>query len=103
MNAAKEKTWVQSLGLTVLLLAVALSVPASGEEAKPHFDVIVIDSAITPPVAEYIIASVAASSKAGSEGLIIQMDTPGGLDLAMRDIIKSLLNAPLPVIVYVAP
>jgi membrane-bound serine protease (ClpP class) len=86
-----------------LLLLTALSGPSFGEETKPRFDVIVIDSAITPPVAEYIIASVAASEKAGSEGLIIQMDTPGGLDLAMRDIIKSLLNAPLPVIVYVAP
>jgi membrane-bound serine protease (ClpP class) len=103
MKTARGKQWVRSLGLVVLLLAVAASVPASGEEQKPRFDVIVIDSAITPPVAEYIIASVAASSKAGSEGLIIQMDTPGGLDLAMRDIIKSLLNAPLPVIVYVAP
>jgi len=87
----------------VLLLVTAMSGPAFGEEQKPRFDVIVIDSAITPPVAEYIVASVAASSKAGAEGLIIQMDTPGGLDLAMRDIIKSLLNAPLPVIVYVAP
>ena len=103
MNIARETKWVRLLGLAVLLLAVAVSVYASGEETKPRFDVIVIDSAITPPVAEYIIASVAASSKAGSEGLIIQMDTPGGLDLAMRDIIKSLLNAPLPVIVYVAP
>jgi len=94
---------VRSLGLMISLLVTAVSGPALGEEQKPRFDVIVIDSAITPPVAEYIVASVAASSKAGVEGLIIQMDTPGGLDLAMRDIIKSLLNAPLPVIVYVAP
>lgn len=90
-------------GLMILSLIAALCSPSFGEEAKPRFDVIVIDSAITPPVAEYIIASVSASEKAGSEGLIIQMDTPGGLDLAMRDIIKSLLNAPVPVIVYVAP
>ncbi|HOD34617.1 MAG TPA: nodulation protein NfeD [Syntrophales bacterium] len=103
MNRARAIKWVRSLGMTLLLLAAAVNVHAAAEEARPRFDVVVIDSAITPPVAEYIIASVAASSKAGSEGLIIQMDTPGGLDLAMRDIIKSLLNAPLPVIVYVAP
>ncbi|MGB4549292.1 MAG: nodulation protein NfeD [Syntrophales bacterium] len=94
---------VRMFGLAALLLLAALSGPSFGEETKPRFDVIVIDSAITPPVAEYVIASVASSEKAGSEGLIIQMDTPGGLDLAMRDIIKSLLNAPVPVIVYVAP
>jgi membrane-bound serine protease (ClpP class) len=35
--------------------------------------------------------------------LILRLDTPGGLDLAMRDIAKGILNAPLPVIVYVAP
>jgi membrane-bound serine protease (ClpP class) len=35
--------------------------------------------------------------------LILRLDTPGGLDLAMRDIAKGILNAPIPVIVYVAP
>ncbi len=103
MKLLRGNLLVRSLGLMISLLVMAVSGPAVGEEQKPRFDVIVIDSAITPPVAEYIVASVTASSKAGSEGLIIQMDTPGGLDLAMRDIIKSLLNAPLPVIVYVAP
>ena len=41
--------------------------------------------------------------KRGADGLIIRLDTPGGLDLAMRDIAKGILNASLPVIVYVSP
>ena len=39
----------------------------------------------------------------GAEAIVIQLDTPGGLDLAMRDIIKECLNATVPVVVYVSP
>ena len=38
-----------------------------------------------------------------AECLVIQMDTPGGLDLSMRDIIKDMMNADIPIVVYVAP
>ena len=43
------------------------------------------------------------AQKEKAEGLIILLDTPGGMDTAMRDIAKSILNAPLPVIVFVSP
>jgi membrane-bound serine protease (ClpP class) len=69
----------------------------------PVFDVITISAAITPPVAEYILQSIAEATAASADGLIIRLDTPGGLDLAMRDIAKGILNASIPVIVYVAP
>lgn len=72
-------------------------------DRKAVFDVITVDAMITPPVAEYITRNINESSKSGSDGLIILLDTPGGLDLAMRDIVKSILNAPLPVIVFVYP
>lgn len=70
---------------------------------KPSFDVITVNSAITPPIAKYILENIELSTKGGADGLIILLDTPGGLDLAMRDIAKSILNAPIPVIVYVYP
>jgi membrane-bound serine protease (ClpP class) len=69
----------------------------------PVFDVITISAAITPPIAEYVVRSIDEAAKSGAAGLIIRLDTPGGLDLAMRDIAKAILNAPLPVIVFVAP
>jgi membrane-bound serine protease (ClpP class) len=65
--------------------------------------VITISAAITPPIAEYVVQSIGEAAKSGAEGLIIRLDTPGGLDLAMRDIAKGILNATVPVIVYVAP
>jgi membrane-bound serine protease (ClpP class) len=76
---------------------------ASAEEKGPVFDVITVSAAITPPIAEYIVQAIDDAAKSGAAGLIIRLDTPGGLDLAMRDIAKGILNAPLPVIVYVSP
>jgi membrane-bound serine protease (ClpP class) len=83
------------------LVPSATAAPAVAK--APVFDVITVNAAITPPVAEYIVASIAEAGAAGATGLIIRLDTPGGLDLAMRDIAKGILNAPIPVIVYVAP
>lgn len=77
--------------------------PAVAAQKPPVFDVITVSAAITPPIAEYVLQSIDEAAKSGAEGLIIRLDTPGGLDLAMRDIAKGILNAPLPVIVYVSP
>ena len=89
--------------LFFVLLVMGSPTLLSAQEKIPVFDVITVSSAITPPVAEYIIKNVEDTTRSGSAGLIILMDTPGGLDLAMRDIIKSILNSRIPVIVYVYP
>lgn len=88
----------------MIFLVFVLCAPAPGlPREAPVFDYISVSAAITPPVAEFIIKNIAEASKSNAEGLIIRLDTPGGLDTAMRDIAKAILNAPLPVIVYVAP
>ncbi len=89
----------------VFVAALFLCVPVSGAEETGGaiFDVITVDAAITPAVADYIAKSIEESFADGSAGLVIRLDTPGGLDTAMRDIVKAILNAPLPVIVYVSP
>ena len=89
--------------LTVALFFIMGSFQSFGDDRKPVFDVITINSAITPPVAEFIIRNIDQSSSQRSDGLIIILDTPGGLDLAMRDIVKGILNSPIPVIVFVYP
>ncbi|MBA4396070.1 MAG: serine protease [Syntrophus sp. (in: bacteria)] len=90
------------VGLMLLLGASWVS-SAVAEEKKPVYDVITVSAAITPPIAEYILQRIDEASKTGADGLVIRLDTPGGLDLAMRDIAKSILNANVPVIVYVSP
>ncbi len=95
--------------LGVLFLAnthVCPALSASSGAATPErpvFDAVTVNAAITPPVAQYILQSIGEADKSGAGGLIILLDTPGGLDLAMRDITKAILNAPIPVIVYVYP
>lgn len=87
----------------LILLLLAASVCATASEKKPVFNMIGIDGIITAPTAKYIAKSIEEAGKEGAEGLIILLDTPGGMDTAMRDIAKSILNAPLPVIVFVYP
>jgi len=77
--------------------------PAVPAAPPPVFNKITVSGAITPPMAEFILANIEEASREGRAGLIILLDTPGGLDLAMRDIAKGILNAPLPVIVFVYP
>lgn len=87
----------------VLAVFLASGFPARPADAAPTFDVITIDSVITPPIATYIERSINEAKASGAEGLIILLDTPGGLDLSMRNIVKSILGSPVPVIVYVSP
>lgn len=96
---------IYTAAVTAALFSVVLLSGQSltAADKAPVFDVITISAAITPPVAEYILESIGEAAKSGAAGLVIRLDTPGGLDLAMRDIAKGILNAPVPVIVYVAP
>ncbi len=93
---------------TAFILAIILMLPVSNKisfcgEERNVFDIIKVDAAITPAVSNYIVKAIARSHDEGSSGIVILLDTPGGLDLAMRDIVKELLNPPLPVIVFVYP
>ena len=87
----------------VLLAALAPGYVLQAAEEKRVVDVITINEVITPPIGEYILKSIKQAAESGSEAIVIQLDTPGGLDLSMRDIIKECLNASVPVIVYVSP
>jgi len=92
---------------TVLLLfsplVFLLSLTPFTSAKNPHVNVAKIDSIINPVAVEFIAESIERSSKDGAECLIIQLDTPGGLDLSMRKIVKDMLNADIPIIVYVSP
>lgn len=69
----------------------------------PWVGLIKVDGPINPAVANFIQNSISRASSEGAAALVIQLDTPGGLLSSLRRIVESLLNAPLPTIVYVAP
>ncbi len=59
--------------------------------------------AIDPAVSRYVDRVVTTSETRGAEALVILLDTPGGLDVSMREVVQRLLGSPLPVIVMVGP
>lgn len=62
-----------------------------------------VDGAIGPATAAYVEDGIESASSADAAAVILRMDTPGGLDQSMRDIVKSILSSSIPVIAWVAP
>ena len=88
--------------LHLMVVALLTGLGLAGETLPP-LHVLSVADVINPVSAEYITDSLKAAIQQGAQALIIQLDTPGGLDKSMRLIIKEMLNSPIPVIVYVAP
>lgn len=59
--------------------------------------------AITPPIAQYLADGIEEAERAGVTAAVIRLDTPGGLDTAMRAIIQKVMGANVVVVVYVYP
>ena len=62
-----------------------------------------VEGTITPVIADHIREGVARAQEEGHHAFLIELDTPGGLDASMRDIIQELLGAGVPVVIHVAP
>ncbi len=90
------------LGLFLSGLLLSL-LPGFLPAQEKQVNILKINDAITPAIADFIKRGIEQSVKDKAECLVIQMDTPGGLDLSMRDIIKEMMNADIPIVVYVAP
>lgn len=73
------------------------------ESDAPKVMLITISGVINPVSAEFIGESIKRSREKGCEALIIELDTPGGLDTSMRNSVKDILASEVPVIVYVSP
>ncbi|MEA2658710.1 MAG: hypothetical protein QOF64_1306 [Candidatus Binatota bacterium] len=90
--------------IAILFLALGVAVFAQPKATvEPHVDLISIDGSINPAVDDFIHESIGRAKANGSRALIIQLDTPGGLLGSTRSIVKNLLGAPVPIMVYVAP
>lgn len=69
----------------------------------PQVWVLAIDGAISPASADYFLTSLRRAQRQGIALLVLQLDTPGGLDASMRDMVKAILASQVPVVTYVAP
>jgi membrane-bound serine protease (ClpP class) len=91
-----------SLGALALIARPALS-QSQAPGHSPVATLLEIKGAIGPATSRYLERGLEAAQARGSRLVILQIDTPGGLDTAMRDIIRAILSSPLPVVSYVAP
>ncbi len=71
--------------------------------AAAHLNAIAIDGSINPASSEYIQVAISRSEADGAVAVLIELDTPGGLLASTQDIVQAMLNARVPVIVFVSP
>ena len=94
--------------LTVFLAFAALGVlfwlqAPDGRAQAPAVALLTIKGPIGPATSDYVRRGIEKGVEQGAGAIIIKMDTPGGLDTSMREIIQDILAAPVPVIGYVGP
>jgi len=97
-----------------ILLLLLASFPAllmsaqsgnDGKSSTPPATIVqlTIQDAIGPVTSDYIERGMDKAADSGAKAILITMDTPGGLDVSMRRIIKKIIASPIPVITYVTP
>ena len=106
-----QKVWICFL---MAALMPALGTALDEQATLPEENVLVetvdrrailldVQGPIGPATVEYLVNALEKSTERNAELVIIRMDTPGGLDASTRDIIKAILNSPVPVATFVTP
>lgn len=91
------------LGLASLMSAGGLAQDQSKNQDRGHAALLTVSGPIGPAVADYLHRGIEHAVDDGATVVILQMDTPGGLDTSMREIIQDILASPIPVIGFVGP
>ena len=91
------------LSLCLLLAGLLLVISGDVGAATPGIDVLQVKGTINPVLVGYIDRGIGLAEGHGATACIIELDTPGGLDTSMRDIVQRVLEADVPVVVYVPP
>jgi membrane-bound serine protease (ClpP class) len=102
-NPSSKIVQMLCLPLCLLLLLAAPAACAQPRPAVPGASLLTVDGPIGPAYADYIERGIAQAAARGQRLVVLQIDTPGGLDTAMRLIVRAILAAPVPVACFVAP
>ena len=85
------------------LAVLAVALPGSAALAAPPVALIELDGAITPITVRLLDTAIGRARTERAQALVVMLNTPGGLERSMRSMVQSILNADIPVIVYVGP
>jgi membrane-bound serine protease (ClpP class) len=99
--------WHHGIVRIVRLVAVAMVVLASPQAAQAATSrsvvALTLDGVVDPFEASYLTSEIRAAGDKAASAIVITIDTPGGLDSSMRQIIKAILSSSVPVVCYVSP
>jgi membrane-bound serine protease (ClpP class) len=92
-----------ALSVAVVLLGSFLAVSPNDAQTARTALVLQLEGIVGPALSDYILRGLRTAAERNASLVILQMDTPGGLDTSMRDIIRGVLGSPVPVATYVSP
>jgi len=104
MRAWDRRSWIRAFRFGWLMFAVAaVLLPANAAASSPHVEQVDLNGDINNIMAAYIETSVNRAEADHADGLLVVINTPGGISTSMDQIVTDLLNSSVPVIAYVYP
>jgi membrane-bound serine protease (ClpP class) len=91
-----------ALGPIALALALGPVLPVAAQQER-SVEIVEVEGVIDPTTSGYLAETIDDANERGAEAIVVQLDTPGGLDVSMREMVQKILRSPVPVVVWVGP
>jgi membrane-bound serine protease (ClpP class) len=102
-NTPRARSIVRAIAALAAAVALGSSAAAFAAHTTPTVVRLTLTGVVDPFEAEYVRDGIAAAQADGAPAVLLTIDTPGGLDSSMREIVQAILNAQVPVVCYVSP